>query len=492
MEAEPKLYEKYLHEIWIHQSFTGQLKTYENEPVKILDIGAHNISDAGPDFKHSRVQIGSLTYVGDIEIDLDYTDWKKHGHNIDSKYNKVILHITLTNRFKQHYVFTKAGRKVPTMCLSGLIQDSAIEKISEKTRSDYKNNSKLKCFGLNNDISYKVKKNFVINLGVERFKKKSAKIYSRLKELVFIDELKLKEPVIKYELTEQFNSRSFSHEDFNNKNIWKQLFYELVFEALGYSKNKSPMLKLARYANINFMQGLGHDDNLLTRIESSLFKISGLLPDVDNMSNGEITDYERELFESWKRIKGIYDSKYLNETQWNFLNHRPQNFPTIRIAGGARLLKDLLEDKLVSKIIKKFEEIRSDKVLINSLRSVFIIKTDNYWSEHYVFSKPSKIKIKYFIGASRADEIVINVVLPFMSVYFDIFGKKELSKRVLRIYQMYTQKSDNKIVREVAESIGLEGYKKRTIFSQGMIELFRNYCSKNKCLECEIGKIVFN
>ena len=158
----------------------------------------------------------------------------------------------------------------------------------------------------------------------------------------------------------------------------------------------------------------------------------------------------------------------------------------------SRLLRDLLENNLITKIIKKFEEIRNDKVLINSLRSIFIIKTDNYWSDHYVFSKPSKIKIKYFIGASRADEIVINVVLPFISVYFDIFGKQVLSKRVLKIYQMYTQKSDNKIVRQVAESIGLEGYKKRTIFSQGMIELFRNYCSKNKCLECEIGKIVFN
>jgi hypothetical protein len=25
-----------------------------------------------------------------------------------------------------------------------------------------------------------------------------------------------------------------------------------------------------------------------------------------------------------------------------------------------------------------------------------------------------------------------------------------------------------------------------------MIEIFRNYCSKNKCLECEIGKTIFN
>jgi hypothetical protein len=44
----------------------------------------------------------------------------------------------------------------------------------------------------------------------------------------------------------------------------------------------------------------------------------------------------------------------------------------------------------------------------------------------------------------------------------------------------------------MAKALGILEESKRTIISQGMIELFRGYCSKNRCLECEIGKIVFN
>ncbi|MDZ7765499.1 MAG: hypothetical protein U5K00_13915 [Melioribacteraceae bacterium] len=67
-----------------------------------------------------------------------------------------------------------------------------------------------------------------------------------------------------------------------------------------------------------------------------------------------------------------------------------------------------------------------------------------------------------------------------------------MGKKVFKLYSIYYQRTDNKIVRDVADGLNLGKLSKRTIFSQGMIELFRNYCSKEKCLECEIGKRVFN
>ncbi len=490
MDSDQKVFEKHLHNIWQKQSFERSLQTFNHQNIQVLDPGIYNDNGAGPDFKHSRVQIGGLTYVGDIEIDLDYSDWKKHGHNIDSKYNKVILHVTLTNRLKQNFVFTKAGRKVPSISLQKFISDNAIP--IENITPSSKLNGKFKCSGINEKVSYKLKKKFIVELGIQRFNKKSKRMLDRLKELLFISENNIKEPVIKYELSEQFLNREFTHEDFNNPKLWQQLLYEMIFEALGYSKNKSPMLKLAKYANLEFIDKLGTDQKLKDYIETSLFHISGIMPDVESLPENEVSEYERRLSEDWQMIKKIYDSKFLNETQWSFLNHRPQNFPTIRIAGGIIILFEIIHGNLIPQLIKKFEEIRSDKILINSVRSLFIVKSDGYWSNHYVFGKEANVKIKYFVGASRADEIVINVILPFLAVYFDIFGKKQLLKRVLNIFHIYTQRSDNKIVRETSEVIGLDGYKKRTIFAQGMIELFRGYCLKNKCLECEIGKRVFN
>ncbi|MDX9925221.1 MAG: hypothetical protein RBS48_10680, partial [Ignavibacteriaceae bacterium] len=66
------------------------------------------------------------------------------------------------------------------------------------------------------------------------------------------------------------------------------------------------------------------------------------------------------------------------------------------------------------------------------------------------------------------------------------------AKKILKIYEIYNQKSDNSLITDMAKALGILEESKRTIISQGMIELFRGYCSKNRCLECEIGKIVFN
>ncbi len=494
MESSGKLYEKYLHEIWQNQSFTKPLRTFDHNTITVLDPGVYNESSAGPDFQHCRLQIGAITYVGDVEIDLDYHDWKRHGHNIDSKYNKVILHVSFTNNQKHHYVFTKAGRKVPNVSIKNFIDPEIAKNLFENYKTFESSTIKnIKCAGLSNDVKFKVKKEFVINLGIQRFNKKSKRIFDRLKELVFLEENQIAEPVIRYELSKQFREREFTYEDFKKTDVWKQLFYELMFEALGYSKNKSPMLKLAKYANLNILNKINDTvtNDKIKLFESVFYNVSGIMPDVNNLPASEVDDYQKELNEIWQTVKDIYDSETLNETQWHFLNNRPQNFPTIRIAGGVRLLNMLLYGDLIPKLIKKFEEIRSDRVLINSVRSLFIVKSEGYWTEHYIFGKPAKDKIKYFVGASRSDEIVVNIVLPFLYVYFEVFGKTELAKRILKIYQLYTQKSDNKIVRDVAEGIGLDGYKKRTIFAQGMIELFRSYCSKGKCLECEIGKTVF-
>ncbi len=493
MEPSGKLYEKYLHEIWKNQSFIKPLRTYDHNSITVLDPGVYNENSAGPDFQHCRLKIGELTYVGDVEIDLDYHDWKRHGHNIDSKYNKVILHVSFTNNQKQHYVFTKAGRKVPNLSVKNFVDPAVAKELFENVKNIKPTGIKsIKCASLSNEVRFKTKKDFVVKLGIERFNKKSKRIFDRLKELVFLEENQIAEPVIRYELSKQFREREFTYNDFKTADVWQQMFYELMFEALGYSKNKSPMLKLSKYVNIKFIKKIdaGEEDKIKL-YESVLFNVAGLLHDVDKLPENETDEYEKELSEKWAKIKEFYDSETLSETQWHFLNNRPQNFPTIRIAGGARLLYALLYEDLIPKLIKKFEEIRSDRVLINSVRSLFIVKSEGYWSEHFIFSKPAKEKIKYFIGASRADEIVVNIVLPFLYVYFEVFGKADLAKRTLKIYQLYTQKSDNKIVRDVSEAIGLDGYKKRTIFAQGMIELFRSYCSKDKCLECEIGKIVF-
>ncbi len=494
MGSDAKIQESILHEIWQKYNFNNTIKTINDDDIFVIDKGNYNDDLAGPDFKNARIRIGNLTYVGDVEIDIDYSDWRAHGHNIDNKYNRVILHITLINKNRQCYVYTKNGRKVPSVCFSDLIQNDQIENLKSAISQQEKCNaiSILKCSEAIRIVPAEIKEKFLIQLGIDRFNKKCKRIYERLKELQFLKELNIKEPAVYYELSSKFHERQFHHSDFSNKEVWQQLFYELIFEALGYSKNKVPMTTLAQYANIDFLKKIEIDGIIVQKYEAALFNISGLINSKQEINDEETKKYLEGTLLHWNSIKLFYDGEYMNETQWHFFRLRPQNFPTIRIAAGARILKEILHEDLITVIAKKIAEIQKPKVLINSLRSLFVIKSEQYWKNHYVFNQLAKSEIKYFVGATRADEIVINVVLPFFAVYFEIFGNKGLPKKIMKIYSIYEQKSENQIINDVGNALMMKEHIGRTIISQGMIDLFRSYCSKGKCLECEIGKIAFN
>lgn len=483
--------EKELYDVWTRQEFKDVFKTIDGEEISVLDPGFRSNDLPGPDFKNARIRIGNITYVGDVEIDPDYNDWKNHGHNIDSRYNKVILHLSLSNKNHYNHVYNKDGRKIPTVCLLDFIKVEAAS-VPKKDDNENEKGYSIKCSDYHHSCSLETKNNYLAQLGLERFEKKCTKIYDRLKELKYVNEFHLSEPVISYDLSEKFHERNFTNRDFQEKDIWKQILYEQIFEALGYSKNKSQMLELARLAKISYLNKLEIDGITIDKFESILFHISGLIPDLEKLKEEETKRYIERLGIIWDAVKPFYDGAYMEKEKWNFFRLRPQNFPTLRIKAGAKILNAIMHENLIPVIAKKIIEIRNLTVLINSLRSVFVIKANGFWQNHYVFDQRANTQIKYFIGISRSDEIIINVILPYFSVYFEVFGNTQAAKKILKIYEIYNQKSDNSLITDMAKALGILEESKRTIISQGMIELFRGYCSKNRCLECEIGKIVFN
>lgn len=493
MDEFQKIQEKFLYEIWERKNYNSELKTISGEEIEILDTGIRNPEYPGPDFKNARIRIGNLTYVGDIEIDKSYSDWKLHGHNIDLKYSSVVLHASLFNKNNYGFVYTRSGRKIHSICLQDYIDKDFLENVDEADDNERHGfQEKLKCAGISSSVDNSIKEHFISQIGVDCFQKKCNKLFERLKEIQHLRNLKLKEPVIGYDLSEKFHRKDFNHLDFESKIIWQQLFYELIFEALGYSKNKKPMNQLTQAANLDLFTKIEKDGVLIEKYEAALLFIGGLAQTINSVSERSSVEYIERVSLHWNAIKPFYDGQYLDETQWNFFRLRPQNFPTIRLAGGVRLLNGILNENLIGVIAKKIDEIHNYSVLVNSIRSLFIIKADGFWKRHYVFDHLANTDLKYFIGVSRADEIMVNVVLPFFAVYFEVFGKPNLAKKVLKLYNLYVQKSDNQIIKDVSDALNMSEYIKKTIISQGMIELFRSYCSKNRCLECEIGKIIFN
>jgi len=485
--------EKIIYEIWKEAKFKKELIVDDSQKIEIIDPGTHNKVSAGPDFLNARIKFGNITYLGDVEIDTWQSDWKTHGHFFDRRYNKVILHLVISREKHQPYVYCKDGRKVHSICLFDFVDENVQTVLTDAVKAEKQNRKyEMPCAGRNDVVHKKEKLDFIFELGIERFNKKSKRLLDRLKEMIYLKEMHIREPILKYDFGEDYYNKKYAPDDFSDLLIWEQLIYEMTFEALGYSRNKEIMMKLAKAVNIFFLNTFRNDQNLELIIESALFNVSGLMPQKTKYYEEATSEYLRQLVEVWNSIREKYDGIIFKKEDWNFFKSRPQNFPTIRLRGGGLLMSHFLASDVFKTLTSYFNEERTVKEANIVLRNYIIIEAKGYWANHYNFDSISPEKLNYFIGVSRADEIIVNVLFPVLNLYFDIFNKKEQSRKVKQLFIYYTQYGSNKVVEQVESTLGLIHASRRSINYQAMIELFRNYCVKERCLECKIGQKVFN
>ena len=117
--------EKLLHYTWKHRLYPlGTLATTDDKTVEVIDPGLHNTKDAGPDFFNAKIRVNGTEWVGNVELHLKASDWFRHGHDRDSAYDNVILHVVTEADME---VRTSSGRMLPQMVLT----------IPERLRTDY-------------------------------------------------------------------------------------------------------------------------------------------------------------------------------------------------------------------------------------------------------------------------------------------------------------------------------------------------------------------
>jgi hypothetical protein len=252
------------------------------------------------------------------------------------------------------------------------------------------------------------------------------------------------------------------------------------------------MIKMAKAVNIAFLNNFRSDEKFELITQSALFNVSGILPQKVKYNQEATTEYLRQLIEAWSSIREKYDGEMFKKEDWNFFKSRPQNFPTIRLNGGANLISHFLTTEVFKSLTNYFNTDRTVKEANVILRNYVITEAKGYWADHFNFDKMSPEKLNYFIGVSRADEIIVNVLFPILILYFEIFERNDSARRVKQLYLYYTQYGSNIVVEKVESTLGLDKASRRSVNYQAMIELFRNYCVKERCLECKIGQKIFN
>jgi hypothetical protein len=250
-----------------------------------------------------------------------------------------------------------------------------------------------------------------------------------------------------------------------NENDWEETCYQLLCKNFGFKVNAEPMLQLAEVLPFKILRK--HSDKPI-QLEALLFGQAGFLEKVRE------DDYTMVLKREYHLLSNKYklEEKQMNVVQWRFLRLRPANFPTVRLAQIASLLRS--QKNLFSKII--------ESASYKDLADLFRIDQAEYWQHHYQPGKKSNTIVPS-LGKSSIENIIINTIAPLITAYGHLNDEQIFIDRAVEILQ-HIPGEDNKIVREWSKL----GQQVISAFdSQGLIELYNDFCMKRRCLECTIG-----
>ncbi|SKC45351.1 DUF2851 family protein [Ohtaekwangia koreensis] len=418
--------ESFLHYLWQFQYFNKQdLRTSDGEPVSIFHAGYRN-THAGPDFQDIRIKIGAVEWSGSAEIHINASGWIDHRHDHDAAYDTVALHVVWNN---DKPVTRKDGSVLPTLELKNRVEDDLL--LRYKTLAN--NPEEIPCATSFSKVSELTIFSTLDKMLTERLERKSKDVFALLKR---------------------------------NHNNWEETCYQLLAKNFGFKINADPFLQLAQ--GLPYKTVLKHADKSEC-VEALIFGQAGFLDDkkVDD-------EYIRLLKREYALLSHKYSlgSSKLNLAQWKFLRLRPANFPTIRLAQFAGLL--LHQKNIVSKIL--------EAVTYEELKLLFSVKQSDYWLHHYLLGKTSREAIAV-LGEMSIDNIIVNTVAPLLVAYGKLKDDSLYLERAIMILQQVPSEF-NFITRRWA-TVGIKS--KMAFDSQGLIELYTNFCSKRRCLDCNIG-----
>lgn len=381
---------------------------------------------AGPDFEQARVRIGTIEWIGSVEIHIDASGWTDHRHEQDAAYNNVVLHVVWRNNKP---ALRKDGTTLPTLELQERVDDALILRYKKLAG----NPEEIPCAPSLSAVSGIVVLSMLDKALAERLQRKVGAVFDLLKR---------------------------------NHNHWEETCYQLLARNFGFKVNADSFLQLAQ--GLPYKVLLKHADAAAS-IEALLFGQSGFLD--EEVANDDYIHLLKREYTVLSHKFSLHDRK-LNKAQWKFLRLRPANFPTIRLAQFAALL--LNQKNIVSKIL--------EAETYQELRQLFAARQSPYWRQHYQPGKIVREEIPW-LGDMSIDNIIINTVIPILAAYGKLRDDQVYTDRAIAILQTVSSESNSIVNRWQAL-----GIKTTTAFdSQACIELFTNFCSKHRCLDCNIG-----
>jgi len=414
--------EDFLHHVWQHKKFAvTQLTTTTGESIQILNSGQY-LQLAGPDFFNAQLIIGNQKWAGNIEIHLKSSDWYIHNHEKDSNYDSVILHVVWEHDAP---IFRKDNSEIPTLELKEFVALSDLHQY----QSLLTQKSWIYCENEISNIDTFIFKNWQERLYFERLERNATEIFELLEEL---------------------------------NNDWEAVLFSLFAKNFGLNTNGLLFFNMAK--SIPF--------SIIRKESFSIENLQALFFGQTNMLDFDFQDrYVNKLHQDYKYLLHKYGISKKVYGKVAFFKHRPDNFPTIRLAQLAALYH--VQQNLFSKIMN-----------VNSIEEIydlFNVEISSYWETHYNFDKVSVQKRKK-MSRSFIDLILINTIIP-VRFTFEQSLHNETSDEIVDLMKSIPAEKNSSI--DKFTSIGI--HSKNAFDSQSLLQLKKEYCDVKRCLECAVG-----
>ena len=342
-----------LHYIW-QQHFWAECEQFTTDgmPIEIISTGQHN-RDAGPDFSLVRLRIGSQEWVGNVELHVRASDWKRHRHHQDPAYDSVILHVVCQ---ADEAVYNSRGEAIAQCVLRYPLAQDYLSHMLTKAQQMDSAFATIPCSQSLLQTPSLLTQGWRSALLLERWRCKTESI-SRLLEVT--------------------------------QHSWAHAFYITLAHNFGFHTNSLPFESLALQTPLSCLQ----------KHRNSLFQLTAILLGQSGLLSAEtaVTDEQQRLLAEYQFLQKKFSLPPLEPKVWKRARLRPQNAPEVRIRQFAQLLCQ--SEFLFSQVL--------NAQTIEDLRHLLRLSaTDS-----------ATIDLPLAIGKSSVDVLLINTLLPYKYAY---------------------------------------------------------------------------
>ncbi|MBI3089990.1 MAG: DUF2851 family protein [Candidatus Tectomicrobia bacterium] len=485
-EAGAAVTEELVKAIWFEQRLVWEhLRLADGAPVTVLEPGWWNRAE-GPDFTHAAVRLaGGATARGDIEVHVRSSAWEQHGHHVDARYNRVILHVVMWQDTAAPTVCRQDGARVPTLPLFPALAQELTELRRTLDVARYPLRSEVRTGYCQPDLQRcapEVVASLLDQAGDERLSAKAEGLAERLKET---------SPAA--------------------------VLYESVAEGLGLVSLRGQFRELARRLPWARLEGLrsaaggtagdpatgpGMEPDL--RLEALLFQHAGLLPETASGSGDAATaDYLRRLLAAAATVAAAESEPPMEGARWRVPGTRPAGQPVRRIAALAAFLRasePLLLVERCMELARACRDLHGKKrrlgVVRRAVEALCLVEGPPFWQRRLGFGPATLRRPLNLVGVERARILVVNVLLPAALALARQHADADVEEGLHVLYAALPKAAENSAVRfarrrmlgERSAHAGLVTTARR---QQGLQQLLRDFCSSDPggCLTCSFPSL---